>query len=91
MHNLRNDGVDPSLDVLQAALCYLMDRYTDRPSGHLAAAVVEQLGRLVHHPEIVLLPVQQRLYARLLNRWRARAFTTPRDRGLNEVVRVRVH
>jgi len=91
MHNVQRDDVDPGLDVLQATLCYLMDRYTYRPSEHLAAAVVEHLERLVHHPEIVLLPVQQRLYARLLNRWRARAFTTLRDRGLNEVVRMPVH
>ena len=85
---VRNDAVDPGLDVLQAALCYLMDRYTDRPSEHLAAAVVDQLGRLMHHPEIVLLPVQRRLYARLLNRWRARAFTVPCDRGRNAVLRM---
>ena len=91
MRDARNEAVDPGLDVLQAALCYLMDCYTARPSERLAAAVVEQLGRLTHHPEIVLLPVQQRLYARLLNRWRARAFSVPRGGAPGEDVPMRVH
>ena len=91
MRDARNEAVDPGLDVLQAALCYLMDRYADRPSERLAAAVVEQLGRLTRHPEIVLLPVQQRLYARLLNRWRARAFSVPRGGAHNAGIPSRVH
>jgi len=63
----------PTLDVLQATLFYLMNRYTARPTVPLAAAVVDQLTALCGHPEIILLPIQRRLYARLLNEWRARA------------------
>ena len=62
-----DEASPPNMDVMQASLFYLMNRYTVQPSVTIAAAVVDQLTSLAAHPEIVLLPVQQKLYARLLN------------------------
>ena len=62
----------PSLDLLQASLFFLMNRYLHSPSDHTAAAVVEHLEQLNQHPEIALCPAQRQVYARLINDWRAR-------------------
>jgi hypothetical protein len=61
-----------SLDVLQAGLVYLMTRYAAGPSPAIAAAVVDQLTALCRHPQILLLPVQEKTYAMLLREWRCR-------------------
>ena len=62
----------PSLDVLQAGLVYLMSRYAAEPSSGVATAVVDQLTALCRHPQMLLLPIQGRVYASLLNEWRCR-------------------
>ena len=62
----------PDLDVLQAGLFYLMSRYAATPTPAIAAAVVDQLTALCRHPQILLLPVQERVYVSLLNEWRCR-------------------
>ena len=62
----------PSLDVLQAGLACLISRYSADPSSGIAAAVVDHLTALCRHPQIRLLPVQERVYASLINEWRCR-------------------
>ena len=61
------------IDTLQAALFYLISRYSFRPSPILAGRVIDQLDALCRHPSIALLPAQHRVYATLLNLWRSRA------------------
>lgn len=62
----------PSLDVLQAGLVHLMSRYAAEPCPGVAAAVVEHLTALCRHPQQLLIPVQRKVYAGLLNEWRCR-------------------
>ena len=68
----QRDSAAPTLDVLQAGLAYLISRYAADPSPGIAAAVVDHLTALCRHPQIRLLPVQERVYASLLNEWRCR-------------------
>ena len=62
----------PSLDLLQATLFYLMNRYVTLPQEAVARAIVGHLEQLNSHPEITLCPVQREVYARLANDWRWR-------------------
>lgn len=62
----------PTLDVLQAGLFYLMNQYTFRQCPEIAGKIVEHLRLLCNHPHIELLPSQGHLYARMINIWRAR-------------------
>lgn len=61
----------PSLDTLQAALFYLTTQYSFHPCPIVAAAIVEHLTLLCNHPHIELIPAQNRVFAKLLNIWRA--------------------
>jgi len=62
----------PSLDLLQATLFYLMNRYIKLPQETVAKAIVDHLEQLNEHPEITLCPAQREVYARLANDWRWR-------------------
>ena len=67
-----HESAAPSLDVLQAGLVHLMSCYAAAPCPGVAAAVVEHLTALCRHPQILLIPVQGKVYAGLLNEWRCR-------------------
>jgi hypothetical protein len=69
----RGESAVPDIDALQAKLFFLVSRYGLRPSPAIADRVVAQLDALGRHPCIELLPVQQRVYASLMNLWRSRA------------------
>lgn len=62
----------PSLDILQAGLFYLMTQYSFRQCPHIAGKIVEHLTMLCEHPQIALMPSQNHLFARMINIWRAR-------------------
>jgi len=64
----------PTLDVLQAGLFYLMTHYTFRQCPRIADKIVEHLVMLCNHPQIVLMPSQNHLFAKMINVWRARQF-----------------
>jgi len=69
----RNTPADlPTLDLLQASLFFLMNRYVKQPQEPVARAIVDHLERLGRHPEIALCPVQREVFARLTNDWRWR-------------------
>jgi len=72
--NNRDDSEpeQPTLDVLQAGLFYLMTQYTFRQCPRIAEKIVEHLAMLCNHPQIVLLPSQNHLFAKTINIWRAR-------------------
>ena len=72
---------EATIDGLQAGLFCLLSHYAARPSGAAAAAVVDQLTALCRHPHIALVPVQARVYGRLLNEWRARLPWDAADAG----------
>lgn len=61
-----------SLDLLQASLCFLMNRYLHLQNPCIAVAVVDHLRQLSEHPDLVFYPVQRQVYARLLQEWRLR-------------------
>jgi hypothetical protein len=61
-----------SLDLFQASLCFLMNRYLHLQNPCIAAAVVDHLRQLSAHPDLVFYPVQRQVYARLLQEWRLR-------------------
>lgn len=70
-----------NLDQLQAALYFLVTRYTSHPCPHIAERIVEHLVLLCNHPSIELLPIQHELYAKSINYWRSR---TPHTSYLSE-------
>ena len=72
--NTRNDGESeqPTLDLLQAGLFYLITQYTFRQCPGIADKIVEHLTMLCNHPQIVLMPSQNQLFAKMINIWRAR-------------------
>lgn len=77
-NNLKNADPDlPDLDVLQAGLFFLMTQYTFRQCPAIADKIVEHLVMLCKHPQIVLLPSQNHLFAKMINVWRARQFNHP--------------
>lgn len=61
-----------SLDRLQANLFYALSCYISRPQAVIAQEVVGHLRRLCQHPEIELLPIQNKLYRQMLFCWQAR-------------------
>lgn len=67
------ESAAPDIDALQAKLFFLVSRYSFRPSPAIADRVIAQLDALGRHPCIGLLPLQQRVYASLMNLWRSRA------------------
>ena len=69
----QGESAAPDIDALQAKLFFLVSRYSFRPSPAIADRVIAQLDALARHPCIELLPVQQRVYASLMNLWRSRA------------------
>ncbi len=69
----RSESPAPDIDALQAKLFALVSSYSFRPSPAIADRVIAQLDALGRHPCIELLPVQQRVYATLMNLWRSRA------------------
>jgi hypothetical protein len=69
----RGESAAPDIDALQANLFFLVSSYSFRPSPATADRVIAQLDALGRHPRIELLPVQQRVYASLINLWRSRA------------------
>lgn len=69
---LPETGEIPTLDQLQAGLFFLMHQYTFRQCPKIAEKIVEHLAMLCNHPDISLLPSQYRLYASMINTWRAR-------------------
>jgi len=77
-NNRENGEPDqPDLDVLQAGLFFLMTQYTFRQCPRIADKIVEHLVMLCKHPQIVLLPSQNHLFAKMINVWRARQFNHP--------------
>ena len=76
----------PHRDVLEAALMYLMTRYTLKPCAGLARGVVHHLHLLLSHPDLEASPVDRSAYESLLRDWGLIAFeassslqTTPRE------------
>ena len=69
----RSESPAPDIDALQAKLFALVSSYSFRPSPAIADRVIAQLDALGRHPCIEFLPVQQRVYATLMNLWRSRA------------------
>ena len=69
-----NETEQPTLDVLLAGLFYLMNQYTFHQCPRIADKVVEHLAMLCNHPQIVLMPSQNYLFAKMINVWRARQF-----------------
>jgi len=67
----------PDLDVLQAGLFFLMTQYTFRQCPRIADKIVEHLVMLCRHPQIVLMPSQNHLFAKMINVWRARQYNHP--------------
>lgn len=77
-NNRKNADSDlPDLDVLQAGLFFLMTQYTFRQCPGIADKIVEHLVMLCKHPQIVLLPSQNHLFAKMINIWRARQYNHP--------------
>ena len=58
------------IDQLQAALFYLMTHHSFNQCPKVAAAIVDHLHMLLRHPHIELMPKQQAVLAKLLNKWR---------------------
>jgi hypothetical protein len=61
----------PDAALLQSVLCYLMTRYTLRPSSTLANSIVEHLRLYLAHPEVTSLPGRCSTYRSLLEQWEA--------------------
>ncbi len=74
----QNQG--PALEQLHADLIYLMNRYSDTPCAHTAAAITQLLQRILKHPLIELFPELRCQCARGLNDWRCRAAYVSRSR-----------
>lgn len=64
----------PHRDVLEAALMYLMTRYTLKPCTGLARGVVHHLHLLLSHPDLEASPVDRSAYESLLRDWGLIAF-----------------
>lgn len=67
-----SESEQPTLDTLQAGLFYLMMQYTFRQCPRIAEKIVEHLAMLCNHPQIILMPSQNYLFAKMINVWRAR-------------------
>ncbi|BAZ93521.1 hypothetical protein TspCOW1_15400 [Thiohalobacter sp. COW1] len=64
----------PHRDVLEAALMYLMTRYTQKPCPGLARGIMHHLQMLLAHPDLADSPVDRSAYESLLNDWGLIAF-----------------
>lgn len=66
------DPTLPSPETLQTAPFYRMTRCSLQPCGPPAQLTAQQLGALLEHPHIELLPRQREVLACLAAVWRAR-------------------
>ena len=64
----------PQRDVLEAALMYLMTRYSRKPCPGLARGIMHHLQLLLAHPDLADSPVDRSAYETLLNDWGLIAF-----------------
>ncbi len=62
-----------SLEKLQAALLFLLNKYAGTPSRGIASAIVMQLEEILTHPHIDLFPDLHRQCANSVNCWKVRA------------------
>lgn len=72
-----NNSVDvehPHRDVLEAALMYLMTRYSRKPCPGLARGILHHLQLLLAHPDLADSPVDRSAYESLLRDWGLIAF-----------------
>ena len=71
MYEKPNYPTSTRVEVVEAALCFLMSRYAAQPCYWVTCAIVHHLEILGEQPLEGITPLKRRLYAHLAPAWRS--------------------